>query len=39
VIAIASINAFNRINIATEQITGEGIAQWISGGQAAEQAA
>lgn len=30
VIAIASINAWNRINAATRQITGEWVEQWIS---------
>jgi hypothetical protein len=39
VIAIASINSFNRINIATRQITGRWIAQLIREGQAAAPAA
>jgi len=37
VIAIASINAWNRINAATRQITGDWVEQWIK--QPAEQAA
>jgi AhpD family alkylhydroperoxidase len=35
VLAIASINTWNRINAATRQITGEWISQWIPGSQAA----
>ena len=31
VLTIASINAFNRINAATRQITGEWVSQWIAG--------
>jgi AhpD family alkylhydroperoxidase len=30
VIAIASINAWNRINAATRQVTGEWVEQWVS---------
>jgi AhpD family alkylhydroperoxidase len=30
VLAIATINAFNRLNAATRQITGEWVSQWIS---------
>jgi AhpD family alkylhydroperoxidase len=37
VIAIASINAWNRINAATRQITGDWVEQWIK--RPAEQAA
>jgi AhpD family alkylhydroperoxidase len=39
VLALATINAWNRINAATRQITGEWISQWISGGEVAAQAA
>jgi AhpD family alkylhydroperoxidase len=39
VIAIATINAFNRVNAATRQITGEWVEQWISKPEPAEQAA
>ncbi len=39
VIAIASINAWNRINATTRQITGEWIEQWISHGEPARQPA
>jgi AhpD family alkylhydroperoxidase len=39
VLAIASINAWNRINAATRQITGEWVAQLIPGAQAAATAA
>jgi AhpD family alkylhydroperoxidase len=39
VLAIASINARNRINAATRQITGEWITQWIPGAQEAVPAA
>jgi len=35
VLAIASINAWNRINATTRQITGEWITQWIPGAQEA----
>jgi AhpD family alkylhydroperoxidase len=37
VLAIASINVWNRINAATRQITGDWVGQWIA--QPAEQAA
>ena len=39
VIAIASINAWNRINATTRQITGEWVDQWISRPEPAGQAA
>jgi AhpD family alkylhydroperoxidase len=39
VIAIASINAWNRINAATRQITGEWVDQWVSRPEPASQAA
>jgi len=39
VIAIASINAWNRINAATRQITGEWVEQWISRPEPAHQVA
>jgi AhpD family alkylhydroperoxidase len=40
VLAIASINAWNRINAATRQITGEWVEQWVSPGtESAAQAA
>ena len=39
VLAIAGINAWNRINAATRQISGEWIEQWIGGSQPANQAA
>jgi AhpD family alkylhydroperoxidase len=39
VLAIAGINAWNRINAATRQITGEWISQWIPGERAPVQAA
>jgi AhpD family alkylhydroperoxidase len=39
VLAIATINAFNRVNAATRQITGEWVEQWISKPEPAEQAA
>jgi AhpD family alkylhydroperoxidase len=39
VISIAAINAFNRINATTRQITGEWVGQWISSSQPADQAA
>jgi AhpD family alkylhydroperoxidase len=39
VVAIASINAWNRINAATRQVTGEWVEQWISRPQPAGQAA
>ncbi len=38
VIAIASINAWNRINAATRQITGEWVEEWISRPEPAGQA-
>jgi alkylhydroperoxidase family enzyme len=39
VLSIAAINAWNRINATTRQITGEWITQWIPSGQGAVQAA
>ena len=35
VVAIAAINAFNRINAATRQITGEWVGEYVAGAQAA----
>jgi len=39
VLSIAGINAWNRINAITRQITGEWISQWIPGADGAAQAA
>ncbi|MGA2926594.1 MAG: carboxymuconolactone decarboxylase family protein [Solirubrobacteraceae bacterium] len=39
VLAIATINAFNRINAATRQVTGGGIAQYIHAARPASKAA
>jgi AhpD family alkylhydroperoxidase len=39
VIAIATINAFNRINATTRQITGDWAREWVEQSQHAEQAA
>lgn len=39
VVAIATINAFNRINAAARQITGEWVAQYIESPEPANQAA
>ena len=39
VLAIAGINAWNRINAATRQITGEWVAQWVSAPEPADRAA
>jgi AhpD family alkylhydroperoxidase len=39
VVAIASINAWNRINAATQQVTGEWVDQWVSHSEPAGQAA
>ena len=39
VLAIATINAFNRVNAATRQITGEWVAQYVEAAQVAAQAA
>jgi alkylhydroperoxidase family enzyme len=39
VVAIAAINAWNRINAATRQITGEWVDQWISHPEPAGHAA
>ena len=39
VVAIASINAWNRINATTRQITGEWVDQWVSRPEPAGQAA
>jgi AhpD family alkylhydroperoxidase len=38
VIAIAGINAWNRINAATRQITGEWVEQWVSHSEPAQAA-
>lgn len=39
VIAIATINAFNRINATTRQITGDWVREWVEQSQPAKQAA
>jgi AhpD family alkylhydroperoxidase len=39
VVAIAAINAWNRINAATRQVTGEWVGQWVSDASPAGQAA
>jgi AhpD family alkylhydroperoxidase len=39
VIAIASINAWNRINATTRQVTGDWVSQWIAPSHAAGRAA
>jgi hypothetical protein len=39
VIAIASINAWNRINAATRQLAGEWVKEWVSRAEPAGQAA
>jgi AhpD family alkylhydroperoxidase len=39
VVTIAGINAWNRINAATRQVTGEWVAQWIAPSQTAAHAA
>jgi AhpD family alkylhydroperoxidase len=39
VVCIASINAWNRINAATRQVTGEWVAQWVDVGDHVAQAA
>src|SRR5262245_32894172 len=39
VVAIAAINAFNRINAATRQMTGEWVGQWLTHSQSVAQAA
>jgi len=39
VVAIATINAFNRINAATRQITGEWVHQYVAHSQSAAHAA
>jgi AhpD family alkylhydroperoxidase len=39
VLAIAGINAWNRINTTTRQITGEWVSQWVGDRQPAEHAA
>jgi AhpD family alkylhydroperoxidase len=39
VIALATINAFNRINAVTRQITGDWVREWVEQSQLAEQAA
>ena len=39
VIAIAAINAFNRVNVTAGQVSGEWVRQWVEQLQPAEQAA
>lgn len=39
VVSIAAINAWNRINATTRQITGDWVGQWITGSQPATQVA
>jgi AhpD family alkylhydroperoxidase len=39
VVAIAAINAWNRINVTTRQITGEWVSQWVTAREPAGQAA
>ncbi|HEY1833318.1 MAG TPA: carboxymuconolactone decarboxylase family protein [Solirubrobacteraceae bacterium] len=39
VVSIAAINAWNRVNAATRQITGEWVGQWVAANQPAAQAA
>jgi alkylhydroperoxidase family enzyme len=39
VVAIATINVWNRINATTRQVTGEWVSQWIAPSQSATQAA
>jgi AhpD family alkylhydroperoxidase len=39
VVAIATINAFNRVNAATRQITGEWVGEYVAGAHAAAEAA
>ena len=39
VLAIASINAWNRLNALTRQISGEWVGQWLAGSAAATEAA
>ena len=39
VVAIATINAFNRINATTRQITGDWVRQWVEQSQKVERAA
>ena len=39
VVAIATINAFNRINAATRQITGDWVREWVEASRPGEQAA
>jgi alkylhydroperoxidase family enzyme len=39
VIAIAAINAFNRVNAVTGQVTGDWVSQYVGSRQPAEQAA
>ena len=39
VLAIATINAFNRVNAATRQVTGNGVDQWITPSHHAAEAA
>ncbi len=39
VLAIASINAWNRLNVTTRQISGDWVSQWIAPGRSASEAA
>jgi AhpD family alkylhydroperoxidase len=39
VLAIANINAWNRINAATRQVTGEWVGQWVAQAETADSAA
>jgi AhpD family alkylhydroperoxidase len=39
VIAVAAINAFNRVNAVTGQVSGDWVGQWVGRHQPAEQAA
>jgi AhpD family alkylhydroperoxidase len=39
VLAIANINTWNRLNVATRQISGEWVGEWVTASKAASQAA
>ncbi|HEY7691654.1 MAG TPA: carboxymuconolactone decarboxylase family protein [Gaiellaceae bacterium] len=39
VLAIASINAWNRLNVATRQISGDWVGQWVAASQSDREAA
>jgi hypothetical protein len=39
VLAIASINAWNRLNVTTRQISGDWVGQWVAAAQADRAAA